>query len=162
MRKSWRNQSNSSTIVAGTGSAGASAAMLNNPEGIFVTSSLDLYVADFGNNRVQLFQSGQSTATTIAGSGSNSTLTLNRPVGITLDIDGNLFIVCYSQNRVVVIGPGGDRCVVGCTGSSGTSANQLWHPATLAFDIGGNLLVGDQGNVRIQKFQLISSNQCRE
>ena len=161
MRKSSRDQSNLMTVVAGTGSAGSTAAMLSSPRGIFVTSNLDLYVADCNNDRVQLFRSGQINATTIVGSGSNSTMTVDCPSGITFDADGNLFIVSYYQYRVITVGPGGnDRCVVGCTGSGGSAANQLWNPTTLSFDIEGNLFVGDWGNNRIQKFQLIDRNRC--
>ena len=163
MRKSWRDQSNLMTVVAGTGSAGSSATMLYYPHGIFVTSTLDLYVADCNNDRVQLFRSGQINATTIVGSGSNSTMTVLCPSGITLDADGNLFIVSYGQYRVVTVGPGGNgRCVVGCTGSGGSAANQLSYSTTLSFDIEGNLFVGDWANNRIQKFQINPSNQCCE
>jgi len=161
MRKSSRDQSNKVTIVAGTGSAGSSAAMFNGPRGIFVTSNLDLYVADCNNDRVQLFRSGQINATTIVGSGSNSTMTVDCPEGITLDADGNLFIVSSNQHRVITVGPRGNgRCVVGCTGSSGSAANQLSGPTTLSFDIEGNLFVGDSVNNRIQNFQLIDRNRC--
>jgi len=160
MRKSWRSQSNSFTIVAGTGSSRSSAAMLSSPRGIFVTSTLDLYVVDCCNSRVQLFRSGQINAITVAGYGSNSILTLDCPSGITLDADGYLFIVSYSQHRVVVVGGGKDRCIVGCNGTAGSAANLLYYPTILAFDIEGNPFVGDYGNNRIQKFQLIGSNQC--
>ena len=163
MRKSWRDQSNSFTIVAGTGSSGSSSAMLHTPRGIFVTSSLDLYVADCNNDRIQLFRSGQINATTVAGNGSNSTMTCRCPMGITLDADENLFIASYFEHRVIVVGPGGNgRCVVGCSSSSGPAANQLNNPTTLSFDFEGNLFVGDGGNVRIQKFLLNDSNQCGE
>ena len=163
IRKSSRDQSNKVTIVSGTGSWGSSAAMLSGPRGIFVTSSLDLYVADCGNDRIQLFRFGQINATTVVGRGSNSTMTIDCPHGITFDADGNLFIVSSYQHRVIVVGPGGvRRCIVGCTGTNGSAANQLLNPATLAFDIEGNLFVEDHWNQRIQKFQLIGRNQCGE
>ena len=108
-RKSWKVPSNSFTVVAGTGtgSAGSSPSALSSPCGIHVTTDLDLYVADFGNYRVQLFRAGQSNATTVAGSGSNSTFPLGRPMGITLDADENLYIVDRNNHRVVRVGAGG-------------------------------------------------------
>ena len=68
--KSLNNDANLLTIVGGTGSAGSTSTTLNNPRGIFVDIILNLYVADCGNNRVQLFSSGKLSATTIVGNGS--------------------------------------------------------------------------------------------
>ena len=162
-RKSWRDQSNSFTIVAGTGTAGSSSAMLHTPRGIFVTSSLNLYVADCNNDRIQLFRSGQINATTVAGNGSNVMMTGRLPYGFTLDADENLFISFYWEDHVISVDSGGNvRCVVGCPGSSGSAANQLDDPWSLAFDTKGNLFAGDRGNSRIQKFQLNGPNQCSE
>ena len=91
----------------GSGSAGSSPSALSSPRGIHVTTDLDLYVADCGNDRVQLFRAGQSNATTVAGNGSNSTLPLDCPMGITLDADENLYIVAHNNHRVVRFGAGG-------------------------------------------------------
>ena len=41
--------------------------MMSHPVGIFVTIDLDLYVADYSNNRVQLFRSGERNGTAVAG-----------------------------------------------------------------------------------------------
>jgi len=133
--------------------------MLNQPRGIYVTSSFDLYVSDWDNDRVQWFQAGHINATTVAGNGSNHTVALTCPIGITLDADGTLFIVSFYEHRVIALGPGGVRCVVGCNNSMGSAANQLSNPWSLVLDIQGNLFVGDLGNTRIQKFEILF-NQC--
>ena len=92
--KSLNNDANLLTIVGGTGSAGSTSHTLNTPRGIFVDITLDLYVADCGNDRIQLFPTGKLSATTIVGNGSlNNTITLNCPTSIVLD--GNKsFIYC--------------------------------------------------------------------
>ena len=82
------NSSNTFGVVAGTGCAGSSSNMLNNPQGIFVTRNVDLYVADYSNNRIQLFRSGEMNATTVAGNGSNGTITLSDPSSVVLDANG--------------------------------------------------------------------------
>ena len=64
IKKLLDNVANPSTVVASVGSSGASPDMLMNPKGIFVDINFDLYVADSGNNRIQLFKAGVSTATT--------------------------------------------------------------------------------------------------
>ncbi len=46
-------------IVGGIGSAGSTSNTLNNPRGIFVDTTLNLYVADCGNNRIPKFIKNQ-------------------------------------------------------------------------------------------------------
>jgi DNA-binding beta-propeller fold protein YncE len=156
--KSLNYNTNSFTIVAGTGSADIALNTLNNPRGIFVDINFDLYVADCGNNRIQLFHEGKLTGITIAGSGSsNLTITLNCPTGIILDADKYLFIVDSGNHRIVRSGLNGFQCLLACSGSSGSASNQLNGPWSLSFDSYGNIFVTDQGNSRIQKF-ILSTN----
>jgi DNA-binding beta-propeller fold protein YncE len=154
--KSLSSSANTSTIVAGTGCRGSASNMLNCPVGIFVDINLNLYVADYGNNRIQFFVAGQVSGTTVAGNGVS--ISLSYPSGITLDADGYLFIVDSSNNRIVGSGPNGFRCLVGCSGG-GPASNQLSSPFTLSFDSYGNMFVTDYGNSRIQKF-LLATNSC--
>jgi DNA-binding beta-propeller fold protein YncE len=149
--------SNTLRIVAGTGTAGSDAYTLYSPAGIFVTSQLDLYVADYINSRVQLFRSGQSNATTVTGN-----FSLSYPTGVTVDGNGNVFIVDRSNHRVVWSGPSGSGCVVGCWGwlyGFRSASYALYNPSTLSFDSSGNMFVVDTSNARIQKF-LFSPNSC--
>ncbi|CAF4217568.1 unnamed protein product [Adineta steineri] len=161
--KRWLNDNSSTpTITAGNGTAGNTSLMLDGPAGIYVNTNFDLYVADYNNNRIQLFQSGEINGITVAGAESlNTTITLNGPTGIVLDADNYLFIVEYLNNRIVGSGPNGFHCLVGCSGSSGSASNQLLSPYTLSFDSYGNMYVTDTGNSRIQKF-ILSTNSCDE
>ncbi len=150
------------TPVAGTGSPVSSSNQLNNPHGIFVDTNFDLYVADSGNNRIQLFQSGQLNGATVAGNGSlNTTITLNYPTGIVLDADKYLFIVDQYNHRIVGSGPNGFQCIVGCNGG-GPASNQLYFPQSMAFDSYGNIFVTDRNwnwnNGRVQKFFLATNS----
>jgi hypothetical protein len=159
VRKLFDDDANISTIVAGNNVAGNAPNMLNSPRGIFADLNLNLYVADFANNRIQRFESGQFNATTVAGSSANGTITLNGPTGITLDTDGYLFIVDSTSFRIIGSGPDGFRCIVACTITNGPALNQLDSPSSLSFDNYGNLFVVDTSNSRIQKFPLMS-NSC--
>ncbi len=156
--QSLNNDSNTLKIVAGTGAPGSDFTMLNEPQGIFVDTNFDLYVADSANSRIQLFRPGQLNATTVAGSGSlNTTITLNYPTGIVLDADKYLFIVDSYNHRIVGSGPSGFQCIVGCNGG-GSTANQLLYPQSMAFDSYGNIFVIDRGNNRVQKFVLATNS----
>ena len=150
---------NLTTVAAGTGIAGAGAAGLRSPNGIFVDITLALYVADCGNNRVQRFGSSPFSGTTVAGNGTSGAIQLNCPTGVTLDNNGYLFIVDSSNHRIIGSGPTGFRCIVGCSGVGGSMANQLSSPRTLSFDSYGNMFVTDWNNDRIQKF-FLDTNQC--
>ena len=156
--KSLNTVSNALTIIAGTGTAGNTSYMFQYPNGIFVNINFDLYVADWRNNRVQLFRSGELNATTVAGNGAPGTIALNGPIGIVLDADNYLFVADASNNRIVASGPNGFRCLVGCSGG-GTASDQLNHPTALSFDSYGNIFVTDCGNSRIQKLNL-STDLC--
>ncbi|CAF1393885.1 unnamed protein product [Adineta steineri] len=145
----------SNRIAAGTGTQGSVSNQLDNPRGIFVDVNLDLYVADCGNDRVQLFQSEVPEGITVAGSESdNPSITLYCPSGVILDAEKYLFIVDQYYHRIVGSSFGGFRCLVGCYGV-GSQSNQLNSPSSLSFDRSGNMFVTDQYNHRIQKFKYL-------
>ena len=159
LRKAAKDSVNSSTRIAGSGNAGSASHMLNGPRGLFVDMNFNLYVADAYNNRIQYFRPGQFNGTTVAGNGAPNTITLQLPIDIVLDADEYLYIIEYGNDRVVASGPSGFRCIIACTGSSGSTANRLYNPCSLNFDNDANLIVSDTDNQRIQKF-LLATNSC--
>ncbi|CAF0966370.1 unnamed protein product [Adineta steineri] len=148
-----------STIVAGTGTAGSTATTLNIPIGIFVDDKFNLYVADCLNNRIQMFPVGQLTGITLAGASAPGTITLNEPNGIILDDNRYLFIADCYNHRIIGSGPYGFRCLFGCTTIAGSASSQLNQPVILRFDSYGNIFVADRFNYRVQKF-ILASNSC--
>ena len=159
IKQSINDAPNSWTIAAGNGTNGSGPYQLKTPVGIFVDTTVSLYVADAGNNRVQVFGLGQLNGTTVAGNGAPSTITLTDPCAVVLDGNGYLFIVDRGSHRIVASGPGGFRCIAGCTGTNGSAANQLSRPRRIALDSVGNIFVVDGENRRIQKF-LADRNSC--
>ncbi|CAF4111065.1 unnamed protein product, partial [Adineta steineri] len=153
--KSLNGNSSMWIVAAGMECSGSTSNTLTNPRGIFVDTNLNLYVADCGNDRVQLFLSGQVTATTVAGSTAAGTISLDCPSDVALDGGGYLFIVDSNNNRIIGSGPNGFRCIIACASTSGSASNQLSSPSTFSFDSYGNIYVTDQGNSRVQKFMSI-------
>jgi len=148
------------TTVAGNGSHGSTSNMLNSPNGIFVDTNFDLYVADYENNRIQLFRLGQINGTTVAGDTSaNLTISLYYPTNVILDGNKYLFITDSGNHRIIGSDENGFRCIVACSMSSGSTSNKFIYPRSIAFDSFGNLFVVDRNNHRIQKFCL-STNFC--
>ncbi|CAF1019455.1 unnamed protein product [Adineta ricciae] len=160
--RSLNDSSETLTIVAGTLCSGSNLDQLSSPNGIYVTDNFSLYVADSGNNRILFFSSvvtngsfyNEINGTTITFTGISA---LNSPTGIMLDGDGNLYIVDSGNSRIIRSGPSAAQCLVGCSGSSGSSVSQLSAPQYMAFDSNGNIYVTDQNNGRIQKFVTFDS-----
>ena len=157
VKQSLDGIANMSIIVAGTGINGKASDMLYYPRGIFVDINLDLYVADWGNNRIQLFKAGQLNGTTVAGIDSTPSIALNGPTAVFLDADRYLFLVDTLNHRVIGSRSNGFFCVVGCSHVAGSASDQLCWPYNAAFDSYGNIYVTDTLNNRIQKFNLLTN-----
>ena len=71
---------------------------------MFVDSSNSIYIADYGNNRVQRWLPGATSGTTVAGqasgtSGSAANL-LNRPTDVVVDSGGNVYVADSNNHRI--------------------------------------------------------------
>ncbi|CAF4203832.1 unnamed protein product, partial [Adineta steineri] len=96
----WTPGASSGTFIAGTpGTAGSNSTLLNNPMGIKLDKYLNMFVADQGNHRIQMFCANNQTGITIVGTGvsGNTTTTLNGPRGIAFDSDMNMVGVGVSS-----------------------------------------------------------------
>ncbi|CAF4109395.1 unnamed protein product [Adineta steineri] len=153
--KSLDTRLNVWNIVAGTGTAGSTPSTLNQPNGIFVDNNLNLYVADYSNNRIQEFALGQLNGTTIV----TGAIILSGPTSVIFDADGYMFITDMKNQRLIGSGPNGFRCIAACSGLYGSSSSQLYNPHVISFDTYGNIFVVDQFNNRVQKFLLLP-NSC--
>ena len=108
---------NSLTRIAGNGKPGFSGdsgpavdAQFNNPNGLAVDKSGNLYIADTGNGRVRRI-SGDGLIATVAGTGTSNNdpgdggpanrAALDRPYGVAVDSAGNLYIADVSAVRKV-------------------------------------------------------------
>ncbi len=146
-------------IVAGNGTNGSTSRLLSHPSGIFVDINLDLYVADSGNNRIQLFHLGNENGTTVAGNKDLEPNELNFPTAVVVDTRGYLFIADCGNHRIIRSHQNGFQCIVGCFKNNDSALNQLYHPRALWFDSSGNMFILDKNNTRIQRF-LLSTDPC--
>lgn len=92
------------SIVAGaTSNAGSTSTLLSSPYDMSFDGYRNMYVADYTNNRIQLFPEGSFTATTVAGSSSSagsSRSELNNPTAISVTPNGTMFILDRDNYRV--------------------------------------------------------------
>ncbi len=163
------------STMAGTGSAGFSgdggvaiAAKMNQPAGICVDNSGNIYIADKGNSRIRKIKVATGLMSTVAGdtisgySGDGSAATaakLSYPKGVCVDASGNIFIADFGNNRIrkVDVNTGLISTFAG-TGISGYSgdggvatAASFRNPNNVFMDSHGNLFVSDFGNNVIRK-----------
>ena len=159
------------STVAGSGTAGfagdgaaAASAQLNLPFGVAVDTAGNLYIAEFGNNRVRKVTAG-GTISTLAGNGVSgysgdggqaTGAMLNGPQGVAVDTAGNVYIADTGNNRVRKVAPNGTITTVAGNGIAGFSDGgsavnaQVGNPVAVAVDSAGNLYIAD-GSARVRK-----------
>jgi hypothetical protein len=97
----WRVGDLNGTVIAGVaGSPGSTSTQLLYPYGITLDQWKNLYVADVGNNRIQLFCSGNSTGITIARAGTGGT-NLASVFDVKLDSQLNLYVSDFQGDVVI-------------------------------------------------------------
>lgn len=92
------------TVVGVTGQNGTSPNHLRLPFGLTFDYKNTLYVADYGNSRIQMFSSDFSIGTTIAGFPNATQVHGNNgfhyATDIIVDSDDNMYIADFGNNRV--------------------------------------------------------------
>jgi sugar lactone lactonase YvrE len=153
------------TTLAGSGTQGSidgngTAASFNNPQGLAVDSTGNVYVADTGNHRIRKITPA-GLVTTLAGStsgsidGTGTAAKFNSPNGLAVDSNGNVYVADTNNSRIRKITPAGVVSILagstpGSTDATGTAA-KFSYPNKVAVDSTGNVYVADTNNNRIRK-----------
>jgi sugar lactone lactonase YvrE len=165
------------TTIAGNGSGGyngdgvsATSAELYYPFGVVVDSSGNIYIADYGNQRIRRVSGG--TITTVAGNGTAgyngdgiaaTSAQLYNPLGVAVDSSGNLYIADSGNMRIREVSGGTITTVAGngTLGYSGDGGNptlaELANPRGVAVDSSGNIFIADWGNNRIRNVNAVQA-----
>jgi DNA-binding beta-propeller fold protein YncE len=131
------------------GAPGVNPGQLVTPRGVALDASGNLYVAEFGNDRVQKFDLSGNSLDTLGGEGSADG-EMNQPSDVTVAPDGTVYVADTSNHRVQRFSATGD--FMAKWGGAGAAPGQMVHPYGVATDSAGNVYVADSGNDRIQKF----------
>lgn len=124
----------------------------NVPNCIAVDGLGNLYVTDYGFNRVQKFTSGGNPITVWGGLAAGTAAgQFYGPYGVGVDKDGNLYVADSYNNRIQELPTAGSAWITTGGTASGTGAGQFNFPDGVAVDDTGNLYVADGGNGRIQE-----------
>jgi hypothetical protein len=167
------------STVAGTSTQGftgdgglATSAELNQPSGVAVDGSGNIYIDDFNNNRIRVVASGVinticgSTAGYAGDGGIATSAKLSLPNCIALDKAGNLYISDNGNHRIRMISKStGIINTIAGTGATGATGDG--GPATsatistvfgLTVDTVGNVYIADAGNNKIRKITNSTGN----
>ena len=123
--------STSGNFISKFGSSGSGDGQLNSPRGICLDIEGRVFVSEYSNNRVSVFEADGTFAYHITGNMSN-------PWGLTFDPSGNLHVVNYSSHNVAIFSPVGKYI---------TAYNsQVTHPASIAIDEDGYSFITEYYN----------------
>ena len=149
-----------SGTVNGTGTA----ALFNEPYGVAIDSSGNLYVSELGNDSIREVTQG-GVVTTFAGTvgspgsvnGTGGGATFDQPTGIAIDGSGNLYVADAGNDMIrkitsagVVTTLAGSPHSAGSADGTGAAA-QFNGPRGVAVDSSGNVYVADTQNCTVRK-----------
>jgi hypothetical protein len=154
------------SYVTQWGTAGAGDGQFNGPAKVAVNAFGYVYVTDFGNNRVQRFDSS-GTFVSKWGSNGSGDGEFNNPIGMALYssvpligpriVTDYIFVVDDNNNRVQMFGIEADSSIATASymthwGSFGSSKGRFDHPYGICCGTSGTEYIVDSGNNRIQEF----------
>jgi uncharacterized protein YjdB len=150
---------------SGDGSA-ATAASLENPQGVAVDGSGNVFIAEGGGNRIRKVNTA-GVISTIAGTGtggysgdggSATAAEIWYPEGVAVDGAGNVYIADALNQRIRKVSTSGIMSTIAGDGSSGYSgdggaatAATMKYPYNVAVDASGNVYFADDQNNRVRK-----------
>jgi DNA-binding beta-propeller fold protein YncE len=131
------------------GISGNGDGQLSWPKGVAVANSGSVYVADQGNNRIQVFD-GSGNYLFQWGSGGTGDGQFSNPRDIAVSESGHVYVTEVSSDRIQKFDSSGT--FLAKWGSTGTGDGQFDSPEGIGIDSSGNVYVVDTGNHRLQKF----------
>jgi uncharacterized protein (TIGR03663 family) len=153
--------------IGEAGVSGAAPGQFAFPRAVAVDAAGKVFVADSGNNRIQVFAADGtplrqwgSTCKLDTGEGcqGDGRGQFNEPWGIAVDSDGNVYVSDTWNHRIQKFdGLGNFLTMWGQFGSTGGELGQpglFYGPRALTVGKDGNLHVVDTGNKRVQSFAL--------
>jgi sugar lactone lactonase YvrE len=149
----------------------ALSAELTNPAGLFVDpTSGNLWIADYWNNRIRMYNATSLQISTVFGSGLvgdggvATSASFYFPRTPALDSEGNLYITDAENNRIrevnattqivsTVVGNGVPcaRPTLPCGDGGPATSASIFMPRTITIEPSGNLLVADDGDFKIRE-----------
>ena len=119
----------SGEFISSFGSSGSGDGQLNTPIGICIDPDGKIYVAEYRNNRISVFNADESFDRHISGN-------LSNPWGLAFDPSGNLHVPNFGSNNIAVFTPEGKYSRVYGQGN-------VNKPSGIAIDPEGNVFISE-------------------
>jgi DNA-binding beta-propeller fold protein YncE len=126
-------------LVPGTGYAG----------GVSVDAQGNVYVADYGNQRIQKFDPNGNFLMKWGSEGKGDGQFMG-PTNISLDSQGNIYVIDGERDDIQKLDP--DGSFLSKWGGSGAADGQFFNAGGLVVDAQGNVYVAAGENQRVDKF----------
>ncbi|MBZ5677067.1 MAG: hypothetical protein LAP61_22720 [Acidobacteriia bacterium] len=151
---------------SGNGDGGLATSASIYPFSVAADNSGNVYISEWGANRIRMVTASTGVITTLAGNGTQGyggdggpavSSTLNFPNAVALDRSGNLYFadgcacirkVTASTGVITTVAGNGKQ---GFSGDGGPATSANMSPLGVAIDSTGNLLIADYTNGRIRK-----------
>ena len=139
------------------GSEGATEGRFLDPRALAISPQGQIYVADGGNHRIQVFDQAGNFLKSWGGVEGADPGQLTEPWGIAVSPDGRVYVADTWNHRIQIFDEDGNFIsqfgdFANPIGDITANPGQFWGPRAIALDADGNLYVADTGNKRIQKF----------
>jgi sugar lactone lactonase YvrE len=135
------------------GVAGVDNQHFADPKGVAFDNQGRVYVADCGNNRVQIFNSAGIWVALIGTGWGEGDYQFKCPSGVAIDNSGYIYVADADNHRIQIFD--NTRAYVdtlGVTGVPGTDNEHFKWPQDVEVDADGNIYTAEWANHRVQKF----------
>lgn len=137
------------TFLTKWGSSGGAAGQLVTPFLLAVDTVGNVYVADFGNDRIQKFDAAGNFLDQWGSFGTGAGEFI-LPQGVAVDAAGDVYVADTDNHRIQKLDAAGNFLTQ--WGSFGSGDGEFAFPVGIAVGPGGDVYVADNNNHRVQRF----------
>lgn len=136
------------TVLATAGGPGWEGGSFDQPAGLWARNGLDIYVADFGNHRIQRFDRTLTFVSSLSSRPADGdAITFGYPADVTVSRFGTLYICDTENNRIIQVDA--SNRLAGAFGGFGGGAGTLAHPEQVAMGPGDQVYVLDPPRILV-------------